>query len=82
MTSPVFEMWTPYHPPVGFQKKGHNEAYFLIRCRRWHARQGNFGTMILTDRINSKVHVVHGKMPEVEAKMRDILTEHEGRHRA
>ncbi len=62
-----FIICTSYHPPLGFADRGHNEFYFLSRCGRWHARQGNFGTMILTDRSKNAVHVIKGKMPEVHA---------------
>ncbi len=68
-----FQTCTSYHPPVGFQKKGHNEFYYSSKCGRWHARQGNFGTMILTDKRTSEKHVVKGRMPEVETAVRAIL---------
>jgi hypothetical protein len=62
-----FQMHTTYHPPLGFAKRGHNEFCFVSKCGRWHARQGNYGHMILTDRKNNQVHAVKGKMPEVVA---------------
>ena len=63
----MFEIHTAYHPPLGFEKRGTNSFYFVSRCGRWHARQGNFGTMVLTDRVNNTVIIIKGKMPEVEA---------------
>lgn len=69
-----FEIWTSYHPPVGFQKRGRSEVYWLSTCRRWHARVGNFGTIILTDRDNQVIHVVKGKMPEVEAFVKELTS--------
>jgi hypothetical protein len=68
---PKFSMWTTYHPPLGFSRKGHNEFVFVSDCGRWHARQGNFGTMILTDRRQNSTHVIKGKMPDVEKFVRD-----------
>lgn len=81
MSKVHFEIWTAYRPPVGFQNRGHNEYYFLSRCRRWHAREGNFGTMILTDHSNDLVHVVKGKMPEVEEKVRELLAREKDFHK-
>jgi hypothetical protein len=66
-TKTQFEIHTTYHPAVGRQKRGHNEFCFVSKCGRWHARQGNFGTMVLTDRVKDALHIVKGKMPEVEA---------------
>lgn len=79
-----WDMGTSYHPPVGFQKRGHNEFYWVSSCNRWHVRPGNFGTtacgihyMILTDRDRDNcIHVVKGKMPEVEAMIEEILSSH------
>lgn len=62
-----FVMWTSYHPAVGFEERGHNEFYFRSECGRWYARMGNFGNMVVEDRVNDKIHLVKGKMPEVEA---------------
>lgn len=76
-----FQMWTSYHPAVGFQEKGHNEFYFRSRCGRWHARQGAPGTMILTDKDNDTLQVVSGKMPEVEALVNEILSSHPREYR-
>jgi hypothetical protein len=61
-----FIIHTVYHSPVGFQERGHNSFCFVSRCGRWHAREGNYNTMILTDRTQGDVHVIKGKMPEVQ----------------
>jgi hypothetical protein len=66
---------TSYHMPLGFSKKGTHECYWVSACGRWHVRQGNYGTMILTDRHKNVTHVVKGKMPEVEAKIEQMLRE-------
>jgi hypothetical protein len=66
----AFEMVSQYHMPIGFSRKGTTEFVFVSVCRRWHARRGNFGTMILTDRHTNTVHVVKGKMPEVKEFVR------------
>jgi hypothetical protein len=62
-----FVTHTSYHPATGLSKKGHNEYSFVSKDGRWHARQGNYGNMILTDRHSGEVHTVKGKMPEVAA---------------
>lgn len=66
-TKVKFTIWTSYHQATGFKRRGHNEFYFLSDCHRWHARKGNFGQMVVTDRVNNVVHLVKGKMPEVQA---------------
>lgn len=72
-----FVMGMSYHPPLGFQKKGHHEPYWVSKCHRWHVRPGNFGTMILTDKDRDNcVHVVKGKMPGVYKKVEEILSAH------
>jgi len=60
------------HGPFGLSDHAAYEVEFVSRCNRWHARRGNFGTMILTDRRSGTVHVVKGKMPEVEAFVEEI----------
>ena len=51
---------------------GNDEFYWKSRCGRWIAREGCFGVMVLTDRERDVVHVVDGKMPEVEALVKEM----------
>lgn len=60
-----FLIWSAGKDPFN----GQSRFCFVSRCGRWHARTGNFGTMILTDRKTDAVHVVKGKMPEVKAEV-------------
>ncbi len=71
MNQVEFQMWTAYHPPVGFSDRGHNEFYWQSKCGRWSVRQGNRNTMILTDNPKGIKHVIAGAMPEVQAFIRE-----------
>lgn len=60
------------------------EFHYVSENDRWHVREGNNGTMILTDRHNSHPQssasvqgkfVVKGKIPEVEAKIEEITAD-------
>ncbi len=67
--------------PVEFTiwSAGKGQFCFVSRCHRWHARQGNYGTMILTDRTTSEMIVVKGKMPEVIAEVNRRLGKPQGK---
>lgn len=71
-----FVITPEYRHPVGFAERGETSFCFVSRCGRWHARQGNFGTMVLTDRWRDAVHVITGKMPEIIEMVDKIMSAH------
>jgi hypothetical protein len=69
---------------IGDPETRQTEFHYVSQNGRWHVRQGNGGTMILTDRFNAHPQsnaaiqgkfIVKGKIPEVVEKIEQITAD-------